>query len=428
MPKDTQSKPIARALAEREEFLGLLAVVALLAFGINLLSSAAIPLLERTWFPPAYIGAVAVAIALGYAAVRVLKARRIQIGIKTVVPFDAEKKQLVPIPGYKISVDLGRVLRAVFLENEALQRAWESDPLKRPKRISKSQPRDDEHGPSERATDSQPAGEGTNWVAIYCKKMDEEDRKQPKSAALLGEALEFCVLDELSTHLSGYFGQEPNEKHLIKEFTRDDVPQLLLQNRVLSILCTPLEDRAVFAKAFSKHDPTDPQRGVLYSLFGADGFMYSRFDLILPSGTVVSRPHPGTLRLESPRLRLEIAISYGGFLTNFPPRFEEEYLGRESDEVIPLKVDVAVTAHLKASAFLRFHGWKYYGWVDSFFDRLQNALDFEHYIEVIGWTFAGTCSRVVWQAQVRRERRGQDAKDSLVAPTPASHESPKPAE
>jgi hypothetical protein len=91
MPKDTHSRPIGRALAEREEFLGLLALVALLAFGVNLLSGAVVPLLERSWLPPVYAGAVAVAIALGYAAARALKARGVQITMETVVPFDAER-------------------------------------------------------------------------------------------------------------------------------------------------------------------------------------------------------------------------------------------------------------------------------------------------------------------------------------------------
>jgi len=185
-------------------------------------------------------------------------------------------------------------MAAVKAESRAIYSEWENDPLVQKKERGEPSP-----APADRGHNPE-AREKTSYISIVRVEVDDDHLTKQKASRLLDEALQFVLLEELSTHLSTYFTNSNSDQ--ISELSREDIPAFLLQNRVLNLLTTPIEQRDVFLKAF----PSQENRpdGVLYSLWGSDGSMYSRFDLNLPKDSKVSFLSRGALRIETKRLDL----------------------------------------------------------------------------------------------------------------------------
>ena len=173
----------------------------------------------------------------------------------------------------------------------------------------------------------------------------------------------------------------------VTELSRKDIPHILLENRVLNILTTPIEDRPIFSKTkFTSH----PDEGELVSIRGSDGSVYEKFDLNLPSGTKVSRSNNGALILDANRVTLSIRCIYEGFAENAPMYFEQGYLGVAPRTIDTLKMEIEVETKIRLRALLTMSGWQTFKWIDSFPERLVHYADFQYFKEKIGWNTAFT--------------------------------------
>lgn len=374
---------IKDARSKREELVHIIIIAAILALGINLLASFLFSLFSEKSNGPLWSSVVLIVFALSYLFIIVLRARYAFYKFESVIPFDGSKKQVIVIPGYELTKNIRQALDAAFLENEALELAWKSEPLvgqispeafeqSSQKKKKEESDKGNEHGDRD-------SPEPYYYAVVKMKASDGQG--QSKSATILREVLEFVILEELSLHLSGYFQEFDDQDNQIMEYNRKHVPELLLENRILSLLTTPLEDRAVFAKAI----PPEPTGGTICSIYGSNGAMYTLFDLFLPKGTKVKRPAPGVLELENDRVALRLNIDYEGYHTNLPQDFEEAFLGVPRLSIQPLKVDIFLTIKIKASALLRGSGWRYYQWIDSFAERLGQFSQFSQFLEKINW-------------------------------------------
>lgn len=118
----------------------------------------------------------------------------------------------------------------------------------------------------------------------------------------------------------------------------------------MSLLTTPLEDRAIFVDSGFLENPPP---GEIVSILGADGSMYSCFDLVLPKNTVITRPAPSILLLENNRLVLELAVLYQGFSTYVPSEYYVDVRDKMADVK---KIDVRVSATIKRRGLLQNTG------------------------------------------------------------------------
>ncbi len=371
---------IKDALTKRGELVHIIIIAAILALGINLLASVLFSQFSEKSNDPLWVGIVLIVSALSYLFIIVLRARYAFYKFESVIPIDESKNQVTVIPGYKLTEDIRRALDAAFLENEALELAWKSE------FEQSSQKEDKEESDRDNELSDRDSPEPYYYAVV--KKMKAPDEQgQSKSATILREVLEFVILEQLSHHLSEYFQKFDDQDNQIMEYNRKHVPDLLLKNRILSLLTTPLEDRAIFAKAKLSSEPTE---GTIYYISRSDGAMYIRFDLILPKGTKVKRPAPGVLELENDRVALMLYIDYGGYRTNLPYNFEEAFLGASRSSIRPLKVNIFLTTEIKISALLRRSGWRYYQWIDSFAERLGEFSQFSQFLEKIDWEAAIT--------------------------------------
>ena len=381
------------ALTKREEIVHIVIVAAIFALGIDLLASFLFSQFLSGSFDSFYIGLGLIVIALSYLTIVVLRTRRSFYKYEGVIPIDKNKQRVTPIFGYRLTTDMCRTLEAVFLENEAFEAAWKSEP---PVTQVVADASDEPFENKNKLQDAKESSEPIYFAIVKGRKLE-----LTKPAAMLMEVMEFMVLEKLSLHLSSYFGRFDERDKQIMEHNREHVPELLLENRVLSLLSTPLEDRAIFARA----KLPESKDGTIYTIYSTDGSMYSRFDLILPTGTIVKRPGPGVLLLDSRRVSLILKVEFEGYNANLPHGFEEGYMGIETNSVATFQVKVFLTTKVKPLAFLRRGGWKYYEWVDSFAEELEEFSDFSKFLKKINWDSAMTQQRI--ESNLRKMREGK---------------------
>lgn len=376
--KTETSTGIKDALTKREEIVHIIIVAAIFALGIDLIASFVFSKFLDGSDGPIFVGLGFIAFAFLYLSFILLRSRRSFYEFEGVVPIDKNKKLVTVIPRYELTTDMRRTLDAVFLENEAFEGAWKSEP---PVTQIVSYSPDEES----KMKDNERSDRGSS-EPVYFAVVKEKSLELSKPPAMLMEVMEFIVLKQLSLHLSSYFGEFDEKDKQIMEYSRQHVPELLLQNRVLSLLSTPLEDRAIFAKA----KLPESRSGTIYTIYSTDGSMYSRFDLILPKKTTVKRPAPGVLTLENSRVSLTLQVRFEGYNMNLPQGFEQAYIGVDGNSIKAFQINVFLATKVKTIALLRGGGWKYYSWVDSFAEKLEEFLHFSRFLQKISWEAAAT--------------------------------------
>lgn len=366
---------LAEMLAGKREFLRLVTLATVLSFSVGVLASlvAASTIVPITAIYAA--AAVLTAIALALLAVDIRQKLSFEDKLEGVLFIDGAKNELLDVRGYELAHDLCKVMAAVKAENRAIYSEWENDPLVEKKERAEPKPQ------SPNGKDDENPKKETSYVSIVRVEVAENHLTRQKASHLLDEALQFVVLEELSTHLSTYFNNSKSDQ--IAELSREDIPAFLLQNRVLNLLSTPIEQRDVFLKAF----PTQEKRpkGTIYSLWGSDGSMYSRFDLNLPKNSKISFLSRGALRIETKRLYLEISGRYTGSSAAISRAFVDHYMGNSWDEVDCRMVEVTLRGRVRPLALLSDKGWEHYHWLDSFRTRLRKSIDFKSFQEEIHW-------------------------------------------
>ena len=377
------SAVVAKTLISRRKVFQVVIIASLIALGVNLLSA---------WITSGYFGsfvwlqwvAGSLLILLGFLFfVRfLLQEKEIQKEIDGVVLLDHSAKTLVEIDDYDLSVRLHDAFRSAFLENAALRASWESEPI-----FGK----EDETPPKlsdevEKKAINNDAKQNVSYVAILRAKMDSREKPISEKSILL-EAIEFCMLEFLSDHLSEYFGSFEGEDSHVCTLTRNDIPHILLENRILALLTAPIEDRQIFIDSGIYKNPP---KGEVHYIFGSDGSMYERFDLRIPKGTRFLRPRPGCIRLQHKQFTLDMDSAFLGFCENLPPYFQDLYVGKYDEKLDAREVQFKLRAQLHSSALLCLKGWEYYRWIDSFVDYFENQVSFDAFLERIKWATVAT--------------------------------------
>ncbi len=364
---------LAEILGSKREILRLVSLALVLSFSVSVLAS----LVAASNIVPTaaiYVGAVMLTALVLYALVIDIRQKlSFEDRLEGILFIDAAKNEIVEVRGYELSIDLARAMAAVKAENRAIYSEWETDPLV-PKNSSSESPPLLRNSTDETEKD-------ISYISIVRVEVDDEHLTKQKASHLLDEALQFVLLEELSTHLSSYFNE--SNSHLIAELNREDIPAFLLQNRVLNLLTTPIEQRSVFLKAFP--NPSERPEGVICSLWGSDGSMYSRFDLNLPKSSNLSYVSRGALRIQTKRLDLEISGRYTGSTGVVSRSFVDDYMGKSWDDIDFRKIEVVLRGRVKPLALFSSKGWEHYKWLDSFRARLKQSVDFDEYQRGINW-------------------------------------------
>lgn len=268
--------------------------------------------------------------------------------------YKPKSKELVPIEGYEVSKDMVKYLNAAFVENKALRTLWETDSISNFKFIGRKP--------------------GANTTSI-----------SSESEALLIELIEYCLVEQLSLHLSAYFNNSDLKQ--VEEISRNDIPDILLDNRFLKLFSEDMQNRELFVEDYKK-DGTQKFGKVVMAY--NSGAIYNHFDLILPRNSNVKRLNKNRIAIETNMFSISIGILFNGFGTVLPKRFEEHYLGIYNyRDIAEYKFNIELSIKFKVRSLLFSNNWRYYSWADDFIERLNDYLSKERFFEKINWSTIG---------------------------------------
>ncbi|HIF9248988.1 TPA: hypothetical protein ACX6RB_000041 [Photobacterium damselae] len=271
------------------------------------------------------------------------------ISIDGFVTYMIENNSIQSINRYDFSESMAQHLSAAFSENNALKRQWDKQPL---------------------------------------LNIHSQDKNISSEAAckLVKEAAEYYAIEALSMHLSNYFNQKQYDKSELIEFSREDVPSILLSNRFMELFSTPMENRAIFENDF----PEEKSEGVIVMSFGKNGAFYSKFDLVLPKGAKVTREN-GSIVIDTSNFKLKMGIEFGGFGYNTPRGFEKYYLGvNHIRETRNFQITFNAEVEFKMLAALQRSKWDYHAWLDGYFENMERNMCGDKFFEEINWRTVST--------------------------------------
>jgi len=227
------------------------------------------------------------------------------------------------------------------------------------------------------------------WNNDSLKLQDELKTPEPRAMDIIREALEYFLLDKLSTHLTSYF-RYPSEKNKnISVLEREDIPIILLSNRFLELFSKSIKDRAAFDGV--KDEIKDEEE---WYILDADGGSYRKFLLTLPYKSKVNRTDEGEIEIKTHKFNISMKVNFDGCNDVLPDGFGEHYLSIHGfeDYLANVVYQVEFKFYIKFRIISLFSslGWKDYNWIDSFLDLMDKCVTKESFFYNIKWATAAT--------------------------------------
>jgi hypothetical protein len=383
---NSETQRLKEVISKRKEFVLLVLAAAVLAFGINIFIGYILQTKEVPKEEIIFIGTTAIIIVLIGMLLFSFRSRKYSKTINACFLINHKTNRLLAIRDYDFSEDLTHIINSILAENDALKTIWDTtllhaqDTRKRIPRLSR------------RAS------------ATLAKQARTNPNEGKEAISLLLEAIEYIVLEELSAHLSSYFSSYVNEDSYIQEYQWEDIPALLLQNRVLALLSVADGEKENNFKESSATATVSTD--TIDSLPNPKIPMNNRFDLILPTGTSIHRPRPGKIELEKKHLRLTMDIEYPGSSQSLPIDFIVMFLGVDDpDEVDAKQVNIKITYTVKALSLLFQSGWEYFYWVESFKERLDDVFSVDNYFKRINLDTLSVLFHTFHNREISREKK-----------------------
>lgn len=338
----------------RKNLFELIVVAILLAFVVNLIASYVLVLQILDPLVTVLIGALLCIGFVSYLASPLFSRHVENRSYETFLIYNKKKNEIIPVPRYKFSESVCDYIRDAFVENPALKIIWEKEPLKN----------------------------------LFVTESNKGKNKRQTSAQLLSEAAEYFVLSSLSTHLTDYFAAENFKKENLKEYGREDVPEVLLRNRFLELFSRPMEDRLAFVnETLEEKAQTDGEIVMAYD----ENAYYEKFELVLPNKSIIRRPADNKIEIETKKLKISLTVRFEGFGTILPEGFEQCYLGMNTwEDINEYKLSMDIQVSMKLRTLFSRTGWEYYYWVDSFLDGIEDEISKDAFFDRIGWETAYT--------------------------------------
>lgn len=349
--KEIKKGPLFDFLIGRTSLTELILVAVLISFSVNIISGS-LTLLK--WFNPyagIFFGIVICSLSIMYLIVRTFGKRVRNQKYEGFFIYSKIENTLIRVQRYDISEFLSSSLNSAFVENSALKLIWDKEPV--------------------------------NTFFKFDKKKKKVIRREPRSSKLLKELIEYYILEKLSTHLTDYFNKSKLRKENIYEFTRNEIPDVLLSNRFLELFSKPMDERPIFAENAIKGKGMVGETIVAY---GCNGASYQKFDLVLPRKSKIKRLKENQIQIKTKRFTMVLSVEFEGTNTMLPNGFEEYYLSRDKFNDISV-FDFQVSVHMKFNirSIFSIKGWEYYHWIDSFLKTLDDNISKQRFFEIINW-------------------------------------------
>lgn len=360
--KDT----ISKLKAQRHEMNNIIILSVILGILINMISGIISNIFEiESWINLIVLLFFCIVILI---IMQFVKIQKLNTNIRFDCAFIVDEKnsnEIIDIPNYEISNDMYQYLKQASSENEVFKYIWgkEKFNIKR---------------------------------TVYTGKDGALMAEGSDNVNLLIELLEYCILEDFSTFIESYF----NARHLLPKvitLSREDIPDILQQNRFLKLFSEPPENRSSFCKLYSNGIHKVDETGVktIVTMYGENGEVFRRLDLSVPKGTKVYRENRNTIVIDTKLFVLKIKPLFGCFTTVIESDFYKYYIHKESNNNFhDWKFNIDIEVNYKTLSAFKVWDWKYYNWLDDYINRLENYCDINAFYDNIGWKKAKTIIRV----------------------------------
>lgn len=352
--------------AQRHEMNNIIILSVILGVLVNMISGVISTVLKiNSWMNLVVLTFFCIAILI---IMQFLKIHRLNTKMRFNCAFIVDEKNfntIIDIPNYRISNDMCTYLKQASLENKVFQSIWgkEKFNIKR---------------------------------AVYVAKDGSLMAEASDNVNLLIELLEYCILEDFSTFIESYF----NARHLLPKvimLLREDIPDILLNNRFLKLFSEPPENRSAFCKlhiiGMQKIDETGTK--TIATMYGENGEMFRHLNLFVPKGTKVYKENSNTIIIDTKLFVLKVKPLFGCFSTFIANDFYKYYIHKKKEEKFhDWKFNIDIEVKYKIFSAFKVWDWKYYNWLDSYISRLENYCDINTFYDNIGWSKAKTIIRV----------------------------------
>lgn len=373
-------KLIKPFLETRTKLLQIFIIAVITTFGLNLITTSIFEIFNFKGRESylLWIGIVFVLFGVLYLLGRLIHKPKINRSIEGFLLFDKKTKLPVNCEGYEYLEALHDNFRASFSESKAMKHIWKD------------------------------------------KSFGHE-----KGNALIIEASEYFLLDQLSLHLADYFKDRNLDSTQLVNLTRNKIDDILLSNRFLELFSKPMEHRASFVKdtkkereslrmgedgiilsEFEKGIKNDRKKGRVIRRMGKGGAIFSEFYLVLPKDSEVTRKD-NSIQIDTKRFKMNFKFNYDGFGYVLPDWFEELYCGfKKYDDSLATEIRLDISIEFKHLTLFSKGGWDYYEWIELFLGKMNESFSGDYFFKKINWNQAYT-QAIINQNIIRRKAKSK---------------------
>lgn len=333
-------KPLTEVKNQRSNLFKNFFLVTLLSAGIALVANALTKDAETTIVIIPGIACV-LFVALCYLK-EYLGCSSYEVKVESVLPVDKDKK-IIEIERFQFSEELYRTVISVLSENKAYKKLWEE------------------------------AFEG-------------ESGNENKGRDFVREFLECQFVYWLSLELNSYFSRI--DEHAIEKIRREQIPDVLIRNRVIELISKPYEEREKFQSVIGNKNE-DPEQGEIYYIGGEDDVFFDKLEIELPRKSRVYREKEA-LVIKNRTFDIRFESEFYGYGIVLPYLFERFYMNRSIYETHNNLVVMKMSIRLNPLFLFYIRDWKYLGWIDQIEEKFVEYFSLDKFLERIGYEQALT--------------------------------------
>lgn len=357
-------KPLSEVKNQKNIVFKNFILVVILSMGISLITNALSKDVDLL------IGVIPGLVCLLFVAICYIKEyfgySSYEVKLKTVLSVDKDKK-VIGIERFRFSEDFREIYNSVMSENKAYKSLW---------------------------------NDAFNW----------KNEKDDKGKTFVNEFLEYLFIHWISLKLNSYFVEvDENATEIIG---REQIPDVLIRNRVIELITKPFEEREKFQKQMK--GPGFGEGKIVY-MNGEDGVVYDRLEIELPRKSKVYRDG-NTLVIKNRNFDIRFDANFQGFCMVLPHKFENFYLNRSFDDVDNYMITLKMSIKLKPFFLLSFKDWKYLEWLDKIGDKFVEYFSFDEFVKKVGYEQAAT-SHIISLNGLNRKRSNETRQISQVSIT-----------
>lgn len=255
--------------------------------------------------------------------------------------FVDKQHHLIPIDRFRFSEDLNQAVISVLSENKAYESLWQD-----------------------------------------AFSFGVENGKKGK--AFVKEFVEYLFIKLVSLKLNSYFNNV--DASAIEVIGRDQIPDVLIKNRVVEMISKPYEEREKFQKAIGEHGAA---KGKIVFMGGEDGALYDMLEIELPRKSKISNQDGGLL-ISNSNFNIRFEAVYDGFAAVSPRHFEEFYMRRSVRDTYCQMISMKMSIQLKPLFLFSMRDRRYLGWLDQISEEFVKYFSFEDFVRRIGFEQAAT--------------------------------------